>query len=214
MEIRFMEERDIPSVAALEQACFSMPWSETSLKESMESGHTIFLVAEEQGEIAGYMGLYAVLDEGDVTNVAVDSPYRRRGIGRALLQYMIELARGRGIRVIHLEVRISNEPAKALYAQLGFQNIGLRKNFYDRPKEDACLMQLAVTPNPVCNCCGREIHAESPQSEEYLAVEKQWGYFSKGKDGLRQRFCLCEDCYDRMTAGFLHPVLEEETTEW
>lgn len=214
MQIRFMKEGDLPAVAALEQVCFSMPWSEKALQESFESGHAIFLVAEEQDRVVGYMGLYTMMEEADVTNVAVDPACRRKGIGRALLYHMMDIARKRGVRVIHLEVRVSNEAAKALYEQVGFQYIGQRRNFYDKPKEDACLMQAEIKPNPVCSKCGREIAAEGACPEDYLQVEKQWGYFSKDKDGLRHRFCLCEACYDQMTKGFVHPVQEEEALEW
>lgn len=141
MQIRVMEDRDVPAVARLEEEAFSMPWSEQALLESLHNGHSIFLVADADGEVAGYMGLYTVLDEADVTNVAVFQKYRRQGIGRQLLASMMELAREQGICVMNLEVRAGNVAAIALYEQMGFVKLGVRKNFYEKPREDAWIMQ-------------------------------------------------------------------------
>lgn len=141
MQIRVMEDRDVPAVACLEEEAFSMPWSEQALLESLHNGYSIFLVADEDGEVAGYMGVYTVLDEADVTNVAVFQKYRRQGIGRQLLASMMELAREQGICVMNLEVRAGNVAAIALYEQMGFVKLGVRKNFYEKPREDAWIMQ-------------------------------------------------------------------------
>lgn len=141
MLIRLMESRDIPAVAELEQQTFSMPWSEKALEESLAQEYYTFLVAEVLGEVAGYMGLYRVLDEGDVTNIAVAQQYRRQGIGQALLTEMLRLVQEKGTVLVNLEVRAGNEGAIALYEKMGFQTIGRRKNFYEKPVEDAVLMQ-------------------------------------------------------------------------
>lgn len=141
MLIRWMEDRDIPAVAELEKQAFSMPWSEKALKESLAQEYYSFLVAEVQGQVAGYMGLYRVLDESDVTNIAVAQQYRRQGIGQALLARMLQLVQEKGIHLVNLEVRAGNLGAIALYEKMGFQTIGYRKNFYEKPVEDAVLMQ-------------------------------------------------------------------------
>ncbi len=141
MLIRLMEPGDISSVAELERQIFSQPWSEKALAESLEQDYYIFLIAEASGEVAGYMGLYRVLDEGDVTNVAVAQQYRRQGIGQALLTEMLRLLQEKGTVLVNLEVRAGNEGAIALYEKMGFQIIGCRKNFYEKPVEDGILMQ-------------------------------------------------------------------------
>ncbi len=141
MLIRLMESRDIPAVAELEKQTFSMPWSQHALEESLAQEHYSFLVAEVQGQVAGYMGLYRVLDEGDVTNIAVAQQYRRQGIGQALLVRMLQMVQEQGIHLVNLEVRAGNQGAIALYEKVGFRVIGCRKNFYEKPLEDAVLMQ-------------------------------------------------------------------------
>ena len=147
MLIRQMEGRDIPAVAELEKQVFSMPWSAKALEESLQQNHYIFLVAEIEGSVAGYMGLYQVLDEADVTNVAVGCQYRRRGIGAALLTRALEMVQDRGIVLVNLEVRAGNAGAIALYEKAGFQMIGRRKGFYEKPMEDAILMQWQAEGN-------------------------------------------------------------------
>jgi ribosomal-protein-alanine N-acetyltransferase len=97
--------------------------------------------------IAGYIGMYQAIDEGEITNVAVFEPYRKRGIGRALLKALAAGAGARGVSRIVLEVRVSNHPAIALYEQMGFRKIGTRKGFYDFPKEDADIMELHIGEN-------------------------------------------------------------------
>ena len=100
----------------------------------------MFLVVEEKGRILGYCGLLMVLDEGDVTNVAVCRDRQREGIGNFLMESMIRLAEERGITMIHLEVRAGNETAIRLYERQGFVRDGLRKGYYTEPTEDAVLM--------------------------------------------------------------------------
>ena len=100
----------------------------------------MFLVVEEKGRIQGYCGLLTVLDEGDVTNVAVRRDRQREGIGNFLMESMIRLAEERGITMIHLEVRAGNETAIRLYERQGVVRDGLRKGYYTDPTEDAVLM--------------------------------------------------------------------------
>ncbi len=135
-----MTEKQIPEVAALEQTCFSHPWSEESLQKELRSDSSVFLVAVDDSEtVLGYAGLLVVLDEGYITNIATDPRYRRQGVAGALLSALLQFGRP-WMSFITLEVRASNEPAAALYRKLGFLVVGRRKNYYDDPREDAILM--------------------------------------------------------------------------
>jgi ribosomal-protein-alanine N-acetyltransferase len=139
MDIRPMVASDIPAVAALERACFSQPWSERVLEGEMKNPNSIFFVAEET-ELVGYIGMQHILDEGYLANVAVDSAYRRSGVGTALLQRLLAFAQQEKLAFITLEVRQSNQPAIRFYQKYGFEVVGRRRNFYESPTEDALLM--------------------------------------------------------------------------
>ncbi len=137
-----MTMEHIPQVAALERACFSRPWSEESLQGELWNDSAVIIVAEgEDGSVLGYAGLQTVLDEGYITNVAVDEKYRRQGIADELIAAFARFGQAK-LAFLTLEVRASNAPAIALYAKHGFEEVGRRKNYYDDPKEDALLMTL------------------------------------------------------------------------
>lgn len=138
--IRNMRQEDAAAVAELEAQIFSKPWSRQGFLDALKLENTIFLVAEEDARIVGYIGMYCSLDEGEITNVAVDSCMRCRGIGGRLIAAMQEKAGQRGIASIVLEVRVSNENAIRLYERNGFHKQGVRKSFYELPKEDAYIM--------------------------------------------------------------------------
>lgn len=140
MIIREMTEEDLVQVVEIEEEIFSQPWSKEGFLGSLKENSTLYLCAEIDGKIAGYCGLLQVLDEADITNVAVASEFRRQGIARQMLQELLRRGLGRGIKNFTLEVRESNLPAQKLYGQLGFENCGIRKNFYDFPKENAAIM--------------------------------------------------------------------------
>lgn len=135
-----MEERHLAALAEIEKACFHAPWSTDMLREELGKG--IFLVAEQDGAAVGYVGCQTVLDEGYITNVAVSPACRRQGIGRALVGALTSHARGQGLTFVTLEARASNAPAIALYEGAGFRRVGVRRNFYTAPIEDAVLMTL------------------------------------------------------------------------
>ena len=116
------------------------PWTKEGFLTFLMKENAMFLVVEEKGRILGYCGLLTVLDEGDVTNVAVRRDRQREGIGNFLMESMIRLAEERGITMIHLEVRAGNETAIRLYERQGFVRDGLRKAYYTDPTEDAVLM--------------------------------------------------------------------------
>lgn len=138
--VRRMGEQDLAQVSAIEAEAFSVPWSEKSFRDSLAMHHTIFLVAELDGEIAGYCGCYQSLEEAEITNVAVDKKLRGQGIARKLLEELLEIGRLQGAFAFTLEVRVSNTPAIHLYESLGFESVGIRKGFYEKPTEDAMIM--------------------------------------------------------------------------
>ena len=140
MKVRAMIVEDCPNVAELEKMIFSQPWSEQGFRDALNMERNIFLVAEEDGIIYGYIGMYQSLDEGEITNVAVAPGKRNAGTGRLLMQAAMEQAKQQGITRIVLEVRVSNASAIHLYEKCGFVNCGIRKGFYDFPKEDAYIM--------------------------------------------------------------------------
>lgn len=139
-EIRSMRFSDLEAVVQIEEKLFSQPWSRQGFLDSLQADNTIYLVALADDTVAGYCGLLQVLDEADITNVAVDEAFQRRGIARALLQELFTQAQKRGVTALTLEVRKSNVSALSLYESLGFENCGIRRNFYEKPTEDAVIM--------------------------------------------------------------------------
>ena len=139
MTVRNVRSEDLPQIAALEELCFSVPWTEEMLRAQLTDGH-VFLAAVEDGQVLGYIGLQYVLDEGYITNVATSPAQRRKGIAGALLSAMKERAASLGLAFLTLEVRESNAPARRLYEKHGFLGVGRRKGYYESPREDAILM--------------------------------------------------------------------------
>ena len=153
MLIREMTMQDVPAVAEIENQCFSLPWSEQSLRDSVTREDTMFLVCEENSAkedetlatgITGYIGMYLSFEEGDITNVAVAPQWRQKGYGEALVSKAIALAKEKQLEMILLEVRYSNAPAISLYKKMGFEEIGIRKKFYEHPVEDALIMKCTL----------------------------------------------------------------------
>ncbi len=137
-----MRESHLTAVAALEAACFALPWTREGLAEELQNPQAHFLVAEADGAAAGYIGVQEICGEGYVTNVAVLPQYRRRGIGECLVREAIRGASERGCDFLSLEVRVGNEAAIRLYERLGFRRQGRRKNFYRDPTEDAYIYTI------------------------------------------------------------------------
>ena len=135
-----MNESHVAQVAALEKLCFSDPWSETSIASELENHLSLWLIAEENGAVCGYVGSQTVLDETDMMNIAVRPDCRRKGIAAALIAELVSRLKARGSRILRLEVRESNLPAIALYKAMGFTQLGLRKNYYRNPKENALIL--------------------------------------------------------------------------
>lgn len=140
MRIVKMGAEHVPQVARLERLCFSDPWSEKSIASELQNPLSLWLVAEEDERVLGYVGSQTVLGESDMMNVAVAPAFRRRGIARALIEALISALAAGGSRCLKLEVRASNESARSLYESMGFQKLGLRKNYYYNPREDALIL--------------------------------------------------------------------------
>ena len=141
MIITNMSEQHVAQVAALEKLCFSDPWSEKSVASELNNPLSLWLVALAGERVAGYVGSQSVMGESDMMNVAVHPDFRRRGIAEKLCLALVDALREKGNHCLSLEVRSSNAPAKALYEKLGFVQVGLRKNYYRNPREDACILR-------------------------------------------------------------------------
>ena len=141
IELVRMSEELVPQVAELEKICFSDPWSEKSVAYELTNPLSCWLVAVEDGRVAGYIGSQTVMGESDMMNVAVHPDYRRRGIAERLVNDLVEALKAFESHCLTLEVRESNDSARALYAKLGFFQVGLRKNYYRNPKEDALILR-------------------------------------------------------------------------
>lgn len=141
--IRFeqMTAAHTAQIAELEKICFSDPWSERSIASEIDNPLSWWLVAVDENKVVGYIGSQTVIDQTDIMNVAVAPGYRRQGIGEKLVELLAEHLKGAGVKAVLLEVRISNAPAICLYEKLGFQAVGLRKNYYANPREDGMIMR-------------------------------------------------------------------------
>jgi len=145
MEIQKLTASDTDcaaDIAMLERACFSDPWSEDAIRDSVTNPLYTFLVARESGRTVGYVGAYTVVGEMQITNVAVSPEARRQGVGNRLIGELVRQASEQQARLITLEVRASNRPAIALYEKHGFTEVGVRRGFYSHPTEDGILMTL------------------------------------------------------------------------
>jgi len=142
-EIRIepLKKEFIDGLLAVEKLCFATPWSRDTFVYELETNNLAhYYVALQEAEVVGYGGLWSVLNEGHVTNIAVHPLHRRKGIGQTLLSTLLLYAIRAGLTDVTLEVRVSNEPAKALYEHNGFVVEGRRKGYYSDTKEDALIM--------------------------------------------------------------------------
>ncbi|MBO5925595.1 MAG: ribosomal protein S18-alanine N-acetyltransferase [Clostridia bacterium] len=138
--VRGMTTEDIHAVALIEKECFGEPWSEAQLQESLGKDYARFLVAVDDGEVVGYVGAYILGEDVDITNVAVTSSSRGRGVAYSLMSSVMRVAREEGSTIVRLECRVSNTPARALYDKLGFESVGVRPRFY-QDLEDAIMYE-------------------------------------------------------------------------
>lgn len=141
MIIRQMQLQDVPVIAELEKLCFSDPWSENSIASELDNRLSYWLVAEDNGRIAGYVGSQSVLDAADMMNLAVSPDFRQQGVGQALVNGLINHLQQNNVIALLLEVRVSNTPAISLYEKLGFVEVGRRPKYYRNPREDALILR-------------------------------------------------------------------------
>ena len=135
-----MEAADVCEAAAIEAENFSKPWTEKGFLDAVNNKNAIYLAAWQNGQLVGYIGMWVVLDEGEITNVSVKKEYQGQKIGAALLKALEERGKTEGVSSYFLEVRESNEKAIRLYTGFGFVQTGIRKNFYEAPTEHAVVM--------------------------------------------------------------------------
>ena len=145
MNIVPMNEHHVSQIALLERECFADPWSQQSIASELHNPLSLWLVAQEGQTLLGYVGSQTCQDETDMMNIAVSPASRRQGIARALIEALVSALRQRGSKQLTLEVRASNGPARQLYESLGFLQVGLRKNYYRNPKEDALILRKEWT---------------------------------------------------------------------
>ena len=143
-EISLAKSEDSEKIAVIERLCFSHPWTAENIAESMNFD-TVFLVARVENTVAGYCGMQKAPPDGYITNVAVLPDLRRSGIGEKLLSALSKYAEKEKIEKISLEVRESNLPAQSLYKKCGYKRVGVRKNFYRDPKEDAYIYEVEIS---------------------------------------------------------------------
>ena len=144
LSILKMQSRHLDALSEIEKSCFSRAWSRDALESEIDNENALFLVAENENGVLGYVGCIFVLGEGSITNVAVSPKFRRLGVGDALISALIDNAKDINAQSIFLEVRKSNIPAQSLYKKHGFENCGLRRSFYRDPVEDAYIMRLLL----------------------------------------------------------------------
>lgn len=140
MNIRQMRAEDLKQVSLIEQTLFSKPWSEQDFLDALSKEENLYFVVEKKKQILGYCGIWGVAGEGQITNVAVKNEYQGKGIATSLLSNVLEEGKSKGLHVYTLEVRVSNNRAIHLYEKMGFFAVGVRKNFYELPTEDAVIM--------------------------------------------------------------------------
>ena len=135
-----MNETHIDKIALIEKQNFSRPWSKRDLSEELKNKTANFFVAEDKNNVYGYIGMHVIKDEAYITNIAVEKAYQNKKIGTKLLNYVLKFGKENKFNFITLEVRTSNLIARKFYKANGFKQVGVRKNFYNDPKEDAQIL--------------------------------------------------------------------------
>ena len=142
-----MQKEYIKDIVELEKQCFSEPWSENALAEELDNNCAVFFIAIINNKLAGYMGMHNICSQGYITNIAVFEQYRKKGIASSLIERIINYAVNNNMEFISLEVRKSNIQAISLYDKYEFKQMGIRKNFYKKPCEDAIIMTRYFVAN-------------------------------------------------------------------
>ncbi len=136
-----LNQNNVEGVFLVEQACFSTPWSLASFQKDLTNENAVYFCIEEDGKVIGYVGMWESYGEGNINNIAVLPAYRRKGYAKLLLEHLISYGKEHQLTFLTLEVRESNEGARALYRKMDFVEVGVRKKYYER-REDAILMTL------------------------------------------------------------------------
>ncbi|MCD5325938.1 ribosomal protein S18-alanine N-acetyltransferase [Pontibacillus sp. HN14] len=140
-----MTEEDIDTVLELEKACFATPWTRDAFEHELQDNpYATYFVLEFDGELVGYCGLWVIIDEAHITNIAILPEYRGKKLGESLFQVVMEKARLVGAMQLSLEVRVSNIVAQRLYRKFGLVPGGIRKNYYTDNQEDAVVMWVKL----------------------------------------------------------------------
>lgn len=142
--IRNMTIQDIDQVVQIEEENFTLPWSKEDFEDEIKNPRAMYFVVDLDGNVVGFSGLWNILNEGNITNIAIKKEYQQQGIGTKLINTMMKQAKEEGIEALTLEVRISNVKAQHVYEKLGFQGVGNRKGFYKQPNEDALIMWCKI----------------------------------------------------------------------
>jgi ribosomal-protein-alanine N-acetyltransferase len=138
MEIRAMTPSDVPAVCELEQLVYPEPWSEKVFNDELAQPSRVYLLALDDGEVVGYAGLMVVFEDAHITTMSVAPAARGTGVGQRMMMELVDAALAAEAEHLTLEVRMSNDPAQALYRKFGFAPVGVRKDYY--LKEDALIM--------------------------------------------------------------------------
>ena len=142
IRVRIAKSSDLDDIYELDMQTFAMPWSKEALSyDILENDNAFVIVAEYEGEFAGYADIWTVLDEADLNSIAVRVDFRRKGIGDAIMLAMTEMLSANGVATINLEVRVSNMPAIKLYKKYGVNECGVRPGYYLDNGEDALIMK-------------------------------------------------------------------------
>ncbi|URZ07920.1 ribosomal protein S18-alanine N-acetyltransferase [Clostridium felsineum] len=135
-----LKKEDIDSIIAIENLCFPTPWTKESMEGELNNKFAKYLVIKKDNVVIGYGGLWLIIDEGHITNIAVHPEFRGIGIGNIIVKELIKLCYIRNISSMTLEVRVSNIVAQNLYKKFGFKEAGIRKRYYSDNDEDALIM--------------------------------------------------------------------------
>ncbi len=147
VRIRPLKLKDLDEVLLIEECSFRPPWSKATFLTELQKENRYYVVAEKEGKIIGYAGLYYLLREGHITTMAVAPEWRGKGIGKILLSHLINESKRRGLKELFLEVRESNWVAREMYQKFGFKMLARRKRYYVQPIEDAIIMSLKLRSN-------------------------------------------------------------------
>lgn len=142
--IRKMAEKDIPNIMKIERVSFSTPWSENAFLNEIYKPHALTKVALLKDNLVGYICANLIVNEGHILNLATHPEFRRQGIGTRLMKEVLKELKDKGCKFVYLEVRLSSFGARKFYEKLGFKVVGIRRDYYQCPVEDAALMMLSL----------------------------------------------------------------------